>query len=186
MTWLTITVILLVIAFISFWYNLWILGIISILLVISLIWTWKFGAAWDPTPIRVVKKIFNYLDLKESDVVYDLGCGDGRVLIEAVKKYNCRAVGIELDPLRYLITLLRVKLLRLDNKIKVIWGDIFKQDLREATVVFCFLTQEANNKLEEKFDKELSYGTIVVSYLWRFETLRPINVIDDEIFIYMM
>jgi len=186
MVWLILNTIFILVAFVSFWYGFWVIGLVFVLLSVSTLWTWRFGAAWDPTPMRIVKKIFDLVDLKENDVIYDLGCGDGRLIIEAVKRYNCRAVGVELDPLRYLITLARVKLMKLDDRIEVIWGNIFKQNLRNATVVFCFLTQETNTKLEEKLTKELPYGTLVISYIWRFPSLRLINVIDDEVFIYLI
>ncbi len=186
MVWLILTVVFTIGAFVSFFYNFWVLGIIFVLLNISLLWTWKLGAAWDPTPMEVIEKILDYLNPKQSDVVYDLGCGDGRFIIEASRRYGCRAVGIEIDPLRYFITLLRVKLLHLDDKVKVVWANFFNYPLNDATIVFCFLTEEANRKLEIKFSKELSYGTFIVSYLWRFYGFNLVNVIDDKIFFYLV
>ncbi|MCX8028836.1 MAG: class I SAM-dependent methyltransferase [Brevinematales bacterium] len=186
MVWFTLTILFLTIIFLSFYYNLWFVGIIFVILNVSLLWTWKLGAAWDPTPMRVINKVLNYLEPKPTDVIYDLGCGDGRFIIEAVKKYNCKAVGIEIDPIRYLITKIRVKKLGLKDKIKVVWADFFKYPINEATIVFCFLTEEANRKLEIKLSKELSYGTIIVSYIWRFYGFQLLNVIDNEIFFYIV
>lgn len=186
MVWMILTVIFIVLAFVSFWYGIWVLGVIFVILNISLLWTWKLGAAWDPTPMKVIRKIVDYLDLKENDVVYDLGCGDGRFVIEVAKRYNCKAVGIEIDPIRYLIAKIRVKLLGLEDRVKIVWGNFFNYSLKDATVVFCFLTEEANRKLEIKFSKELQYGTIIVSYIWKFLGFTLINVIDDEIFVYIV
>ncbi|MEN2997725.1 MAG: class I SAM-dependent methyltransferase [Brevinematia bacterium] len=186
MVWLILTMVFLIGALLSFFYGLWPIAVILILLTISLLWTWMLGAAWDPTPMKVIHKTLNYLEPKEKDVVYDLGCGDGRFIIEAAKKYGCKAVGIEIDPIRYLITKIRVKLLGLENKVKVIWGNFFNYPIKDATIVFCFLTEETNRKLEVKFAKELSYGTIIVSYLWRFSSFSLLNVIDDKIFIYIL
>lgn len=186
MVWLWLTILFMMGAFISFWYGLWGLGVVFVVLNVSLLWTWKLGAAWDPTPMRIIKKIVDYLEPKETDVVYDLGCGDGRFLIEVAKRSKCRAVGIEIDPIRYLIARLRVKLLGLEDRVKVVWGNFFDYPLKDATIVFCFLTEEANRKLEIKFSKELQYGTIIVSYLWRFFGFSLIKVIDDEVFIYIV
>ncbi|MGC8965069.1 MAG: SAM-dependent methyltransferase [Brevinematia bacterium] len=186
MVWLFLTLFFLIVAFVSFWFGWWVIGLIFILFTVSLLWTWKIGAAWDPTPMRVIRKILDYLSPSEKDVIYDLGCGDGRFVIEASKKYGCKAVGIEIDPIRYLVAKLRVKLLGLDDKVKIVWANFMKYPIKDATIVFCFLTQEANNKLEFKLSKELSYGTIIVSYLWRFNFFKPINVIDNEIFFYIV
>lgn len=186
MVWLTLTILFLITSFVCFWFGWWLIGVIFILFNVSLLWTWKLGAAWDPTPMKVVNKVLDYLSPKEKDVVYDLGCGDGRFIIEAARRYNCRAVGIEIDPIRFLITKIRVKILGLDSKVKVVWANFMNYPINDATIVFCFLTQEANNKLEVKFSKELSYGTIIVSYLWRFYFFKPINIIDDEIFFYIV
>lgn len=186
MVWLSLTIVLLAITFLSFYYGLWIVGIISVLLNISLLWTWKFGAAWDPTPISVVRKILEYLEPKETDVVYDLGCGDGRFIIEAVTKYKCRAVGIEIDPIRYIISKIRIKMLNIEDRAKVVLANFYNYPIKDATIVFCFLTDEANRKLSIKFSKELSNGTIIVSYIWRFYGFTLINVLDNDIFIYMV
>lgn len=186
MVWLTLTLVFLILTFLTFYYSLWVLGVIFVILNVSLLWTWKLGAAWDPTPMKVINKILEYLEPKETDVVYDLGCGDGRFIIEAAKKYKCKAVGIEIDPIRYFITKLRVKLLGLGNRVKIVWGNFFDYPLNDATIVFCFLTEEANRKLEIKFSKELSYGTIIVSYVWRMNGFTLINVIDDDVFVYLV
>lgn len=186
MVWLILTIAFLGGAFTSFYYGFWVIGCLLILLDVSLLWTWVTGAAWDPTPMRVVNKVLEYLEPKDTDVLYDLGCGDGRVIIEASKRYGCKSVGIEIDPLRYIITKARVKALRLEDKVKVVWGNFFNYPIKDATIVFCFLTEKANRRLEVKFSKELSYGTIIVSYLWRFKGFPLINVIDDEVFIYIV
>ncbi len=186
MWWLSISIFLGLISLYLTIEGLWYLSIIPTLGIVSVIWTWVTGAAWDPTPKKVIEKILDNLDIKEIDIVYDLGCGDGRFLIETAKRYRCRCIGIEIDPIRYLISKIRVKLHKLEDRIEIRFGNFFSSDLRGATVIFCFLTEETNRELEYKFYKELPYGTIVISYVWRFKGLKLFKVIDNEIFFYMI
>jgi predicted RNA methylase len=96
------------------------------------------------------------------DIVFDLGCGDAKPLIAVVKKYNCRAVGIEIDPLRFLYSRLNVAFSGQSSKIKIIRGNLFKQDLSHATVIFVYLIPKALDKLLPML-KELPKGTRIVS-----------------------
>ncbi|MBE0477631.1 class I SAM-dependent methyltransferase [Candidatus Aerophobetes bacterium] len=114
-------------------------------------------------------------EIEENDVVYDLGCGDGRIIVAAASRFGARAVGIEADPLRFLFSWLRVKLCGLGDKVKVIWGNFFSYNLADATVITVFLSHEANSKLKEKLQKELSPGARVVSYYWLFHGWKVIK-----------
>ncbi|MBC7188660.1 SAM-dependent methyltransferase [Candidatus Aerophobetes bacterium] len=111
----------------------------------------------------------------KEDIVYDLGCGDGRIVAVAAGEFGARAVGIEADPVRFLISFLRVKLGRTKNRAKIIWGNFYSCSLSEATVVTVFLSPEANERLKEKLQRELSPGTRIVSYLWVFEGWKAIK-----------
>jgi len=75
----------------------------SILFVISVRWTTSKGAPWEPTPMQKVEAMLEMAAVEPGDVVYDLGCGDGRIPIAAARRYRERAVGIELDPIRYAV-----------------------------------------------------------------------------------
>jgi precorrin-6B methylase 2 len=108
-----------------------------------------------------------------SDVVYDLGSGDGRVLVEAARTYHAKAVGVEADPLRVLISRSSVAVHHLQGQARVIWGNFFHTNLSEATIVTLFLSQGTNQKLKAKFMAELRPGTRVVSHVWTFDGWSP-------------
>lgn len=118
-------------------------------------------------------------DAGPEDIVYDLGCGDGRTAITAARRFGARAVGIEIDPLRYLWCQLLVTILGLRNRVRIVHGNLFAQDLSEATIVTCYLLQDTNNRLEEKLIKELRPGTRVVSNTFLFTRLHWVRQDGD-------
>lgn len=122
------------------------------------------GAPWAPTPMSLVHNMLTLAEVGPDDTLYNLGCGDGRVIITAARHYGAWAVGIEIDPLRYLWCQILIAVLRLRSRVKIVFGDFFRQDLGEADVVTCYLLQGTNNKLEKKFKRELRPGTRVVSH----------------------
>lgn len=163
-----------------------------ILMIIGIIMIWIFwaniiGAGWQPTSRRRVGKMLEMAEVDSDDVLYDLGSGDGRIVMEAAKKYNARAVGMEADPLRVLWSRLTIVRSGLRNRAKIIWGNFFKQNISEATVVTLFLSDTANQKLKSKFQQELNSGTRIVSYVWMFEGWEPVKVDKtDEIYVYVI
>jgi len=121
-----------------------------------------YGAVFIPLPRSTIKKILRLAKVGRKDVVYDLGCGDGRVLIEAAKM-GARAVGVENNPLLCWLSKLNVEKNNLGNKIKIICGNFFRQNLRGATVVVVYLSQKLNDRLQAKLERELCASTRVVS-----------------------
>jgi len=119
-----------------------------------------------------------------NDLVYDLGCGDGRTIVAAAWRYGARAVGIEIDPLRYLWCRALVAVLGLRDRVQVVYGDFFAQDLSAADVVTCYLLQATNDKLEEKFKQELDLCARVVSNSFTFPGLRLVCK-DDRNALYL-
>jgi ribosomal protein L11 methylase PrmA len=141
------------------------LGLILILISACLLfisWTTIFGAPWTPTSARSVKRVLDLADVRPSDTVYDLGSGDGRLVIEAAKR-QATAVGIEIDLLRVLWSRLAIKLAGLDRKASIRWENFFHEDLREATVVTLYLSEQTNKRLRPKLERELRPGARVVS-----------------------
>jgi precorrin-6B methylase 2 len=151
----------------------WIIIVVGVFVVVFVLGTFAVGAGWEPTSRRKVKKMLEMSGVGPSDVVYDLGSGDGRVVVEAARTFHARAVGIEADPLRVLISRLAVAVLHLQGRVQVIWGNFYHADLREATVVTVFLSQRTNQKLKSKLMAELRPGTRVVSYVWTFDGWTP-------------
>ena len=156
-----------------------ILLLLLIVLVLSLLWTTNLGAPWVPTSMNMVHRMLRLAGVGPNDVVYDLGCGDGRILITAARHYGARAVGIEIDPLRYLWCQFLITVLGLRCRVKLIYGNFFNKDLSDATLITCYLLQETNDELMKKFKKELKPGTKVVSHTFSFYNLKMVNW-DDK------
>ena len=146
--------------------------ILAFVLLISILWPSRRGAPWVPTSIRKVQKMLTMAEVGPDDLVYDLGCGDGRTIVAAAKRYGARAVGIEIDPLRYLWCQALITVLGLRDRVQLVYGDFFNQDLSDADVVTCYLLQSTNEKLEGKLKQELSPGTRVVSNDFTFPRLH--------------
>ena len=155
------------------------------LIFLFLLWFFysKFwGAEYYPTTSRKMKKMLEFAELGESDIAYDLGSGDGRLVIAAARR--CRkATGIEIDPARYLIAKLKAAMLGLRNA-NFVWGNFFHANVSDATVVFLFLRQYTNDKLREKFLTELKKTTRIVSHYWLFTGWKPLKT-DEKMKIYL-
>lgn len=164
--------------------------IIIILIVVvatSMLWPLILGAAWTPASGRVVDKMLKMAEVDSRDVVYDLGSGDGRIVVEAARKYHAKGVGIEVDPLRVLWSRIVILMFRLTDRVRIIWGNIFHQNISEATVVTLFLWQKTNEKLKFKFLEELKPGTLIVSYIWTIKGWDPLKVDkEDRIYLYVV
>jgi len=117
-----------------------------------------------PTPQPVVDRMLALASVKPADVVYDLGCGDGRILISAVKTYHCRAVGVELSRDIYDRTCLRIQSLGLTDRISIIHGNALHTDLSPADVVTLYLMTSTNERLKPQMERYLKPGSRVVSH----------------------
>jgi len=118
---------------------------------------------WVPTPPAVVDAMLKLADVKPTDVVYDLGCGDGVIVATAAQKYGARAVGIDIDPVRVKEATERAQKMGVSDKVEIRQGDLFESNIQDATVVTLYLLQSLNMKLMPKLKKELKPGTRVVS-----------------------
>lgn len=153
----------------------------------SMLWPLAIGAAYSPSSMRVVQKMLSMAEVDADDVVYDLGSGDGRIVIEAAQKYHAFGVGVEADPLRVILSRLKIIKLGLQQQVKIIWGNLFHQNLTSATVVVLFLWGRTNEKLKDKLQAELKPGTRVVSYVWKFKGWNPVKVDEKEdIYLYII
>ncbi|UCH03253.1 MAG: methyltransferase domain-containing protein [Candidatus Bathyarchaeota archaeon] len=122
-------------------------------------------------------------DVQEGDVVIDLGSGDGRILIAAAKERKAKAIGIEADPLRLMWSRRNIRNHGLHKQAKVVWGNFLDKDLGEASVVTIYQSQDINNTLEPKLERELKPGTRVVSHVFSFNGWDPQKV-DNESHVY--
>jgi SAM-dependent methyltransferase len=120
---------------------------------------------WEPTPQEVVTEMLRLADVKKSDVVYDLGCGDGRIVIAAAKEFGARGVGIDIDPRRIKESRENARRAGVTGRVRFREEDLFEADIRKATVVTLFLWPSLNLKLRPRLLKELRPGTRIVSYV---------------------
>ena len=117
-----------------------------------------------PTPRAAVRKMLKLASVKPGDVVYDLGCGDGRMVITAAKRYGVRGVGIDIDPERIRQSRKNARKAGVGHLVSFRNEDLFDADISEATVVTLYLLHTLNLKLRPKLWKELKPGARIVSY----------------------
>jgi SAM-dependent methyltransferase len=121
-------------------------------------------APYVASPQRVVEKMLDMAGVKSGETVYDLGCGDGRVLFTAVEKFRAKAVGVEIDPKLVASTRETAEKMQLGNRVKIVQGNLLEADLTEADVVTLYLLTESNQMLRPRLEKMLHAGARVVSY----------------------
>lgn len=117
-----------------------------------------------PTPQAVVERMLAIAEVKKDDILYDLGSGDGRIVITAAKQYGARGVGIDLDPKRIREARINASKAGVDKQVEFIAGDLFKADLSDANVVTLYLLNSVNRDLRPQLWKQLKVGTRVVSH----------------------
>lgn len=133
-------------------------------------------APYVSTPLPVVRQMLVLAELKPGEIVYDLGSGDGRVVIMAAQEFGARAVGVELRKDLVRKALDRVFELGLEREVKILQSDLFKVDLSPADVVFLYLTTSANEKVKPKLESELKRGARVVSHDYEVLGWKPFKV----------
>lgn len=148
-------------------------------------------AAYVPSYPKVVRKMLELANVGSDDVVYDLGCGDGRILVMAVKEFGAKkAVGYEIKKDLYKSTLKKIEQQNLNDRINLINGDLFEADISEATVITLYLTTSGNERLRPKLAKEARPGTRVVSHDfsikgWEATKIEPHSYYSD-IYLYII
>jgi SAM-dependent methyltransferase len=121
----------------------------------------NLDVAYVPTPKGIVRQMLLLARLRRDELLYDLGAGDGRILIEAARSFGARCVGVEIDPVR--IARLKERLEATRVMAEVIEGDLMNVDLSKADVVTIYLSNSVNSKLAPKLTRELKPGSRVVS-----------------------
>ncbi|OGF99148.1 hypothetical protein A2Y99_00675 [Candidatus Gottesmanbacteria bacterium RBG_13_37_7] len=168
--------------------------IILFFFVLWLLWisyknsTTYLGAPFVPLEPENVAKVIELSGATTGKIFYDLGSGDGRMVIAAAL-HGATATGVEIDKLKVLYSRIWIRLLRLQDKACIIRKNIFAVDLSDADIVVLYLLQETNDKLQEKLEKELKKGTRVVSVAFNFPGWIPVHIdpkgpIYGPIFVY--
>lgn len=137
-----------------------------------------------PTAQAVVDEMLRMADVKKDDLLYDLGCGDGRIVITAAQRYRCRGVGVDLNPVRIKESKENAVKAEVASLVNFYERDLFKTDFHEATVLSLYLLSSVNLKLRPKILSELKPGTRVVSHNYGMSEWQPdktANVVVNEI-----
>jgi SAM-dependent methyltransferase len=136
------------------------------------------GVPFEPTPMDVVSAMLRLADIRSYDTVFDLGCGDGRIVMAAARFYGVRGVCVDVD--RYLIYEGRenARVNNLYDKVLFLNQDMFDTDLGDATVVMLYLSQEMNLKLRPKLQRELRPGSRIVSHWHDMGDWQPREVVQ--------
>jgi SAM-dependent methyltransferase len=135
-----------------------------------------------PTPQDVVEKMLELAKVKKDDLIYDLGCGDGRIVVTAAKMYGCKAKGYDIDPKRVKESLENVKENNVGHLVTIEQKDIFTLDLSDANVITLYLLPELNVKLIPQLEK-LKPGSRIVSHDFRMRGVKPdevVTIISNE------
>ena len=125
-----------------------------------------------PTPQEVVDKMLELADVRKGEIVYDLGCGDGRIPVTAAKKYGSRAFGWDINPVRVKESLENVERNNVKQLVTIKLGDIFELDLSKADVITLYLLPQLNVKLIPQLEK-LKPGCRIVSHDFNMEGVKP-------------
>ncbi len=151
--------------------------LIAILFLLALLsWIWPPDSPWSfwwTTSKDVSRKLLRLAKAKNGDVFYELGSGEGTTVIIAAKEFHAQCVGVEIDPMRSIISRIRIFLSRAKH-IEIRQANFFTVDFSPATVVYAYLVPKALLRLEKKFLKELKPGTRVISYKYQIPYLPEV------------
>jgi SAM-dependent methyltransferase len=143
--------------------------------------TVKLDVPYVPTPEAVVARMLEMAKVGKDDLLYDLGCGDGRIVVTAAQKYGARGVGYDIDPRRIAESRENARRAGVEQRVSFVEGDLFRADLSGATVVTLYLLPDINLKLRPKLLRELKPGTRVVSHNYGMGDWDPLEVSEMEI-----
>lgn len=164
--------------------------LLILLFLVTLLWILipaLYGLPPVPTKPERIQKALKLVKLQPNEVLYDLGAGDGRVLLIAARDFGAKAVGIEIGPIQCALIWLRAIASGFGNKIDVRWGNFYKADLSDADVVFVYATSGEVMKLAPHLEKQMKQGARVVSISADFHEWEPQEFDErDLIFVYEM
>jgi len=144
-----------------------VLFVIAVAIAYFVFASFLFGAGYQPTPRRSVETMLRFAEVGPRDTLYDLGAGTGAIVFRAARTYRARVVGVEVEPLRYLILKLRRSFGPFGDRITLHWGNLFDLEFRDASVVTAFLWPGAMVRLRPRLEAELPDGARVVSHCHR-------------------
>lgn len=156
----------------------WLIIVFTFLMLCTAIVSLWIQVPYVPSRKNVVRKMIEIAKLKKDEVVYDLGCGDGRLLVEAAKAEKIKAKGYEAAPIPYLIAQLKNFIYK--THIKLYAQNFFNANLKDANVIFCYLGPETMAKLYQKLKKECKKGTRIISNTFSIHEAVPVKVYEKN------
>jgi len=165
-------------------------GINILIFTLALVWVLVpafYGLPSKPTRLGRIRKALGLVDLKQDEVLYDLGAGDGRVLVIAAKEFGAKAIGIEIGPVQCALIWLRILFNGLSGKAEIRWSNFYRTDLSDADVVFIYATSREVMKLAPYLEKKMKRGSRLVSISADFPAWEPSDFDEENlIFSYQM
>ena len=145
---------------------------------------------WDPTPLKIVRRMLELAQVRSGDIVYDLGCGDARILTVAVQEFGAeKAVGYEINQSLYEQSMQNIQRQNLQNRITLVKDNLVHADLSEASVITLFLSMAANEYLQIKLEREAKAATRIVSYFHPMTAWQPYKTkgpLEDRLYLYVI
>jgi len=138
----------------------------------------KADAPYIPTPPETVSAMLKLAHVTASDVVYDLGSGDGRIVIAAAREYGAHGVGIEIDESLVALAKANAEKAGVEKLVRFEHGDLFNADIHDATVVTLFLLSDVNLRLKPKLLRDLKPGTRVISHTFQMGDWKPVDKVN--------
>jgi len=146
-----------------------------------------FGAPWHPLSEKNIDQIIKFADLKPGERFYDLGSGDGRVLIAASRENCVQGIGVEIDPIKVWLSKSLTRAAKLTNKIRICRGNMYDFDVSEADVIYLYLTHQALDRLFPEILDRVKPSARIVCYRFCVRNLEPTKVNKDKnLFLYRM
>ncbi|MHA1951030.1 MAG: class I SAM-dependent methyltransferase [Candidatus Thorarchaeota archaeon] len=162
------------------WILILAIEIVVVIFVTWIAWSGVVGAPWVPTPKKRVRSMLEIAELSSEDILYDLGSGDGRILVLAAKEFGAQSIGIEIDPLRIMWSRFSIRRNNVSKKARVIRGNFFNISVSNASVVSLYQGYVINKKIRDKLAEELKPGTRVVSYRFILDGWTPVKTNEEE------
>jgi SAM-dependent methyltransferase len=170
--------------------NTFLAVLILLLALLGLLWFFApilTGIPWVPTGERRIRKALELARLQPGETFYDLGSGDGRVLIAAARQFGARAIGIEVSPLHCLVARVRAQAAGVGKQVTIRWGNFYRADLGDADVVYQFGHSRFAERLRLQLGRQLKAGARIVSINVDLPGWQPAAVDrEDLVFLYRM